>query len=102
MPHKREKIKLAVKCFAKNDEENTLAARALNAHASFFECLPKVAIYYRVSREIVDARESHILDFSKPMPHATAGVSGIDTANDWYFFYHWQDFIFSNIHGDLV
>ena len=74
----------------------------LHAHAGLFEDLAELAVDDRVGREVVDAREAHVLHLAQPVPHAAARVGGVDAADDGDFFDDGQHLVFADLHRDGV
>ena len=74
----------------------------LDAHAGLFEHLPEMTIHDAVGGEVVDAAETHGLDLTEPVPHPTAGVGGMNSADDGDFLHHREHLIFANLHGDGI
>jgi len=74
----------------------------LHTHAGFFESLAIVTINDGVGREVVHAREAHVDDLTEKVPHAAAGVGGVDSANDGDLFDDGKDLKFPNLHCDGI
>jgi hypothetical protein len=74
----------------------------LHAHAGFFEDAAEMTIHDGMGREVIDARKAHILDLQQPVPHAAAGVGGMDAANDRDFLDDGKDFVLTDFHGDGI
>ena len=74
----------------------------LDGHAGFFEDAAEVAVDDGVGGEVVDAGEAHVFDFAEPVPHAAAGVGGVDAADDGDILDDREDFVFSDVHGDGI
>ena len=74
----------------------------LHAHARLFENLAELAIDDAVGGEIVHATEAHVFDLAQPMPHAAAGIGGMDAADHGDFVDDGQHFKFTDLHGDGI
>jgi hypothetical protein len=74
----------------------------LHAHAGFLEDAAEMAVDDRVGGEVVDAAEAHFLDLQEPVPHAAAGIGGVDAADYGDVFDHRKDLELADLHGDGV
>lgn len=74
----------------------------LDTHVCFFERLSELTVDDGMGGEVVDAGEAHVLYLFEEMPHASARVGGVDSADDGDFIDDGEDFEFSDFHGDGV
>ena len=74
----------------------------LHAHAGLFEHAPEMAVDDGMGGKVVHAAETHLLDLAQPVPHAAAGIGGVDAADDGYFFDDRQHFVLTDLHGDGI
>jgi hypothetical protein len=61
-----------------------------------------MTVHDGVGGEVVHAREAHFLDAAQPVPHAAAGIGGVDAADDRDLFDDGQDFVLADLHGDGI